>query len=280
VRSASINSTTFSRLKTHTRKIDISTDSVTPERLAAVSSQCDVRGIRRREPVTRSLAASHAARAQPRRRTDRGYRRSGVRAVAMPAPSSAAEVLPLLGCETDARSRGEGASRERARGWRVAVFAAGAHARTHDFKEDNNGRLDPNVRRRRRLSRRAHARRSPSCASWVLSDVSEISPDRPTSLDVLSSSRRPLLPDTRFLTVSSHAILTYQLRSRSCAPWVWRARRSARATSARSPRGSGARGTTARAHPSPVTARPAVATPRAPSARRTNRSSGRTTTLP
>ena len=99
-------------------------------------------------------------------------------------------------------------------------------------------------------------------------------------LDVLSSSRG-LGPDTRFLTVSSHAILTYQLRSRSCAPWVWRARRSARATSARSPRGSGARGTTARlAHPSPVTARPAVATPRAPSARRTNRSSGRTTTLP
>jgi hypothetical protein len=187
VRSASINSTTFSRLKTHTRKIDISTDSVTPERLAAVSSQCDVRGIRRREPVTRSLAASHAARAQPRRRTDRGYRRSGVRAVAMPAPSSAAEVLPLLGCETDARSRGEGASRERARGWRVAVFAAGAHARTHDFKEDGNGRLDPNVRRRRRLSRRAHARRSPSCASWVLSDVSEISPR------TVRTSRRPLL---------------------------------------------------------------------------------------
>ena len=126
------------------------------------------------------------------------------------------------------------------------------------------------VRRRRRRSRRAHARRSPRLVGVVRCFRNLPGPSE--RLDVLSSSRRPLLPDTRFLTVSSHAILTYQLRSRSCAPWVWRARRSARATSARSPRGSGARGTTARlAHPSPVTARPAVATPRSTSARRTNR---------
>lgn len=46
----------------------------------------------------------------------------------MPSPSSAAEVLPLLGREPDAQSRGEGGSREHARGWRVSVFAAAALA--------------------------------------------------------------------------------------------------------------------------------------------------------
>ena len=148
----------------------------------------------------------------------------------------------------------------------------------HDFKEDGNGRLDnarPASEARLAEGTRASIAAPRGCCPMFPKSL----PGTSERLDVLSSSRG-LGPDTRFLTVSSHAILTYQLRSRSCAPWVWRARRSARATSARSPRGSGARGATARAHPSPVTARPAVATPRAPSARRTNRSSGRTTTLP
>ena len=115
-------------------------------------------------------------------------------------------------------------------------------------------------------------------ACWVLSDGSEIFPSS-ERLDVLRSSRG-LGPDKRVPYRFLPCDPTRQPRSRSCAPWVWRARRSARATRARSPRGSGARGATARAHPAPAAARPAAATPPVPSHRRTPRSSGRTTTPP
>ena len=227
--------------------------------------------------MTRSLVASHAALAlAPNASREPLVGRA--RAVAMPSPSSAAEVLSLLGREPDARSRGEGGSRERARGWRVAVFTAGAHARRrHDFPADGEGGLEPRVRRLRGGSRRARALRSPRLLG-VVRWFRNLSPSS-ERLDVLRSSRG-LGPDKRV----PHRFLprdpTRQPRSRSCAPWVWRARRSARATRARSPRGSGARGATARAHPAPATARPAAATPPVPSHRRAPRSSGRTTTPP
>lgn len=279
MRSASINSTTFSRLKTHTRKIDIfPTDSVTPGSAAVSSRRATCAGHR----------TARAGDAKPRRQS------RGARSTA----SSNGSRVPPVGC---ARGRHARAFQRRGGFASARVRDGCAFARRGGFAGTRARMARRRFRRRCARASDTISRRTATVASTRASGVSarlaegtrasiaaprgccpmfpKSLPGPSERLDVLSSSRG-LGPDTRFLTVSSHAILTYQLRSRSCAPWVWRARRSARATSARSPRGSGARGTTARAHPSPVTARPAVATPRAPSARRTNRSSGRTTTLP
>ena len=221
--------------------------------------------------MTRSLVANHATLALASN-TSREPPVGRARAVAMPSPSSAAEVLSLLGREPDARSRGEGGSRERARGWRVAVFTAGAHARRrHDFPADGEGGLEPRVRRLRGGSRRARALRSPRLLGGPMDKIFPSS----ERLGVLARLEGSVLTNA-FLTVSSHAIHATVALAFVCAGSGERGARRERLGRVRRALGSARRH--ARAHPAPAAALPAAATP--PVHRRTPRSSGRTTTPP